>query len=80
VKNEAGNLNLSLSMTTNTWSATPTNTTTNVADVTWNKGGTVLAPGQNATAILTLTVADNAETQAGLSFDVNVKIIGDETP
>jgi len=80
VKNEAGNLNLSLSMTTNTWSATPTNTTTNVATVTWNKGGTVLAPGQNATAILTLTVADNAETQAGLSFDVNVKIIGDETP
>jgi archaellin len=79
VKNEAGNLNLNLSMTTNTWSATPTNTT-DVATVTWNKGGTVLAPGQNATATVTLTVADNAETQFGLSFDVNVKIIGDETP
>jgi hypothetical protein len=79
VKNEASSLTLSLSMTPEAWSATPVNATA-VAYVSWNITATVLAPGQNATATVTLTVTDNAETQFGLSFDVNVKIIGDETP
>ena len=78
VKNEAGSLSLNLSMTPESWSATPTNATT-VAYLTWDKGGTELAAGENVTAVLTLLVLDNNQTQTGLTFDVNIKIIGDES-
>ena len=78
VKNEAGNLNMTLSMEITDWTPTPTNST-NVVYFGWDQTGTELTPGQNATAIVTMIVLDNAETQTGLFFDVNVKIIGTET-
>ena len=77
VRNEAGNLNMNLSMQVNTWTPSPANST-NVATIAWDKTGTVLTPGTNSTATITLSVVDNAETQAGLTFTVNIKIIGDQ--
>jgi hypothetical protein len=77
VKNEAGALTLSLSMIPEAWSATPVNQST-VAYITWDQQDTDLTPGQNVTAILTLQVLNNTETQTGLSFDVNIRIVGDQ--
>jgi hypothetical protein len=77
VKNEAGALTLSLSMTPEAWSATPTNQSA-VAYITWDQQDTDLTPGQSVTAILTLQVLNNTETQTGLSFDVNIRIVGDQ--
>jgi hypothetical protein len=78
VKNEAENLTMTLSMDTSSWSPSPANTT-NVVYFGWNQTGTVLAPGADATALVTMIVPDNAETQTGLSFNVNIDIIGTET-
>jgi len=78
VKNEAGALTLSLSMTPEAWSATPTANQSTVAYITWNQQDTDLTPGQNVTAILTLQVLNNTETQTGLNFDVNIRIVGDQ--
>jgi len=78
VKNEAGALTLSLSMTPEDWSATPANTTT-VAYVSWNiTAGTQLTPGASLAALLTLTTVNNTETQTGLNFNINVRIVGDQ--
>jgi hypothetical protein len=78
VKNEAGNLNMILSMEITGWSPTPANTT-NVVYFGWNQTGTTLTPGQSTTALVSMVVPDNSETQTGLSFDVSIRIIGTET-
>jgi hypothetical protein len=78
VKNEASSLTLSLSMTPEAWSATPVNATA-VAYVSWNiTAGTQLTPGASLAALLTLTTVNNTETQTGLTFNVNVRIVGDQ--
>lgn len=77
VKNDAGSLTMSLSMTTSSWSATPANTTT-VASLTWNATSAQLTSGESVCARFTLDVEDNAETQTGLDFDFDVNVTGDE--
>ncbi len=78
VKNEASSLTLSVSMTPEGWSASPANATV-VAYVSWNVTvGTQLAHGASLAALLTLTTVNNTETQTGLNFNVNVRIVGDQ--
>lgn len=77
VKNDAGNLGMDLSMATSGWSGNPTNTT-DVATLTWNATSHHLAAGESACAEFTLAIADNAETQAGLTFSFDVNVTGDE--
>jgi hypothetical protein len=78
VKNAAGNKNMSLSMTVDTWVGNPTNATDIGVTLTWNATGTLLAPNTGQHARLTLTVPDNAQTEAGLSFTVNINVVGTE--
>ena len=79
VKNEATTVSMNLTMTTTGFTASPVNSTT-VVTLAWNSTGVVLAPGAVAAANVTLTAADNAETQAGLSITaMNVNVIGTET-
>jgi hypothetical protein len=78
VKNEAGNLKMELSMETPGWSPTPSNSTA-VVFLGWDKTATKLDPNTSTMATVSLVVADNAETQAGLTFDVSIKIVGTET-
>ena len=79
VKNEATTVNMNLTMTTTGFTASPVNSTT-VVTLTWNSTGVVLTPGQVTAANVTLTAADNPETQAGLTITaMNVNIIGTET-
>ena len=80
VKNQAGNKNMTLSMTVANWVADPVNSTTGVGVMlTWNYTSGILTPGSGELLRLTLSAADNAQTQAGLSFTVNINIIGTET-
>jgi len=78
VRNDAGSLTLILSMTTDTWIATPSNSSDLGVTITWNCTAQELTPTQGVWARLTLTVPDNLETQKGLDFDVGIKIIGDQ--
>jgi len=81
VKNQAGNKNMTLSMTVDTWIAEPSNATGPDLGVTlaWNYTSGILTPGSGELLRLTLFAADNAETQAGLSFTVKIYIMGTET-
>jgi len=81
VKNAAGNKDMTLSMTTDTWVADPSNSSGPNLGVTltWNYTSGILTPGSGELLRLTLSAADNAQTQAGLSFTVNINIIGTET-
>jgi hypothetical protein len=45
----------------------------------WDKTGTKLDPSASTMATVSLVVADNTETQTGLTFNVGIKIVGTET-
>ena len=79
VKNQAGNKNMTLSMTTDTWVADIANSTDIGVTLTWNYTSGILTPGNGEGVRLTLSAADNADTRTGLSFTVNINIIGTET-
>jgi len=79
VKNQAGNKDMTLSMTVDNWVAVPVNSTGIGVTLTWNYTSGTLTPGSGEGVRLTLSAADNAETKAGLSFTVNINRIGTET-
>jgi hypothetical protein len=79
VKNQAGNKDMTLSMTTDTWVADPDNSSDIGVTLTWNYTSGILNPGTGEGVRLTLSAANNAQTQDGLSFTVNINIIGTET-
>jgi hypothetical protein len=78
VKNQQGAKSMTLSWTVTDWVAVPSNGSSIGVTLTWNYAGAILAPGDGQAVRLTLTAADNAATQTGLSFDVNINIIGTE--
>jgi len=82
IKNNSTNLKMMLSMdtgSTNTWSATPPNSTYNLATLTWDYDNTALDPQAYRTVILTLTDLDTAISRNGYTFTVTIRIIGTET-
>jgi hypothetical protein len=70
IKNE-GTANMTLSMTTNTW--TPSNATSYVT-LTWNRDSYVLANQTSVSADLDLTVSPSLTD--GMDFTVNIVVIG----
>jgi len=72
VKN-TGTLPVTLSMTSGSW--VPSNANTYLT-LTWNRGGTVLAPGSSVSATLTLSATSSAGNLTSFSF--NIIITGTE--
>jgi hypothetical protein len=71
VKNIAGVASLTLSMATSNWSPTTAN---GPITLTWNRQGTVLAPGQSTMA--TITLSTSASMTGITSFGVQIIISG----
>jgi hypothetical protein len=71
IKNEQGAVSLSLNMATSNWTPTTAN---GPMTLTWNRQGTVLAPGKSTMATITLQVSSSI---AGISsFGVQIIISG----
>jgi hypothetical protein len=71
VKNTGGGVSLTLSMATSNWNPTNAN---GPLTITWDKEGTVLAPGQSTAATITLLVSSSI---TGItSFSVQILIYG----
>ena len=66
-----GNVPLTLSMTTTNWDPPSAN---GPITITWNKGGTVLPPGQSTPATITLSV--NSGISETTAFTVQIRITG----
>lgn len=73
VRNE-GNVNLTLSMTTNNWN--PQEASSYIT-LNWNRGGHKLTPGSSVQAVLTLIVSSTVTGVTNFSFDII--ITGTET-
>lgn len=71
VKNTGMGTSLSLSMATSNWNPTSAN---GPVTITWNQGGTRLAPGQSIAAVITLVVSPTITDIT--SFSVQVTITG----
>jgi uncharacterized protein YcnI len=71
VKNTGGGVSLTLSMATSNWNPTNAN---GPLTVTWDKEGSLLAPGQSTAATITLSVSSSI---TGItSFSVQILIYG----
>jgi archaellum component FlaG (FlaF/FlaG flagellin family) len=68
VKN-TGDLSLTLSMTTSSWSPASAN---GPITITWNQEGIRLSPGQSTTATLTLTVSSSIADITSFSVQINI--------
>jgi hypothetical protein len=68
IKNIGSGLSLHLNMTTSDWSVGANGPIT----LTWNREGTVLAPGQSTTATLTLAVSSSIDAVTDFNVQINI--------
>ena len=73
VRNDGKSLSMNLSLSNSTWSPSDANT---YLTLTWDKEGTVLAPGAYTPANLTLAVSPTFTN--GTDFSVNIIVTGTE--
>jgi len=71
VKNTGAGASIDLSMTTLSWTPAEAN---GPITITWNRQGTSLAPGESATAVITLAISSSIVDVA--DFSVTIRITG----
>lgn len=77
ILNNATSLDMNLNMTLASWLST---NTSNCLTLTWDRENYRLNHTLSIDATLNLTAFDTSETQIGLTFSLDTKIIGNEVP